>query len=283
MTPPTAAVGGGESTPNRPLPPAASPPGQLVPKSGVPQNQNDSAPADQQQRSIRQQPPANPSNSGTLPQSKSNEPKRFETVPATILAQVSDSSLSDVAATRSATPRTEFSANGVGPALQIGMITVDQRGAGRLQQVVEAVRVQDVIGQAIVIYAPNANPRATLPPNLNAGANPSAESGTPGTAAVGARQRTTQPGSEAADAAGREPATAQPPAAIRNPETIANANSTSGNVPIAGGLIQFMTDGLPGETDGTAKQELQNTPPTDNAGSVPQNSATPRTGQSMVR
>jgi hypothetical protein len=54
----------------------------------------------------------------------------------------------------------------------IGTLTVDQSGTGRMQHVVEGIRVQNVVGQALIISS-FATPRAkTLPPNLDATADP---------------------------------------------------------------------------------------------------------------
>ena len=50
---------------------------------------------------------------------------------------------------------------------QIGILTVDQSGTGRLQQVVEGVQVADIVGQAIVIHAPVQPPQTAIPPNTN--------------------------------------------------------------------------------------------------------------------
>ena len=44
---------------------------------------------------------------------------------------------------------------------------MDQSGTGRLQQVVEGVQVADIVGQAIVIYAPAKPPQTAIPPNQN--------------------------------------------------------------------------------------------------------------------
>ena len=58
---------------------------------------------------------------------------------------------------------------------QIGTLTVDQSGTGRLQQTVEGVQVQDVVGQAIVLYSSSASANTPLPPNLDAAADPNAD------------------------------------------------------------------------------------------------------------
>jgi hypothetical protein len=182
-------------------------------------------------------------------------------------------------ATTNTAPQTAVPGTSVGPALQIGMITVDQSGSGQLQQVVEAVQVQDVVGQAIVIYAPNANPQATLPPNVNTEDRANVASRTAGASTV----RSTQQPSQAADAAGLKSTTTQQRPANRAPANTANANPVGENTPVAGGVIQLMTQGVPDAAGTTAEQELQDIPSTTEAGSVPQNSAAPRTGQPTVR
>ena len=59
---------------------------------------------------------------------------------------------------------------------EIGTLTVDQSGTGRMQHVVEAVQVRNVIGQAILIYSQTSGPQKTLPPNLDPTADPTAGS-----------------------------------------------------------------------------------------------------------
>lgn len=138
---------------------------------------------------------------------------------------------------------------GAGPTLRIGMLAVDQSGTGRLQQVVEGVQVQDVVGQAIAIYSQNAAPQTTLPPNLDAAADPVAGQQPAGTTRLG----NTPPGSAA------QPAPS--PVAPRG----ANA-ATAGvgaTIPVAGGLIRLMsdlapTDAVDAQTDETVP--VQQTP-----------------------
>jgi PDZ domain len=55
---------------------------------------------------------------------------------------------------------------------QVGMLTIDESGTGRLQQVVEGLQVQNVVGQSIVIHSQGAGTGTALPPNLDAGAAP---------------------------------------------------------------------------------------------------------------
>ena len=55
------------------------------------------------------------------------------------------------------------------PLSDIGTLTVDQSGTGRMQQTVEGARVRDVVGKAIVIYS-QGNSQQTVPANLNGSA-----------------------------------------------------------------------------------------------------------------
>ena len=54
-----------------------------------------------------------------------------------------------------------------GTLAQVGLLTVDQSGTGRLQQVVEAMQVADVVGQALVIFTDAVPPTNTIPPGGN--------------------------------------------------------------------------------------------------------------------
>jgi membrane-associated protease RseP (regulator of RpoE activity) len=131
----------------------------------------------------------------------------------------------------------------------VGTLTVDQSGTGRLQQVVEGVRVRDVVGQAIVIYAPATPPTTTVPPNTNV-------SGTRGeTATAAATGQQQQPGNV--------PVTNQPrqlPGAT--PQQLATTGPITGAgtpTPVAAGVIRLMSDrrpnaSAPGATDATGQQ-----------------------------
>lgn len=68
---------------------------------------------------------------------------------------------------RADSPTGETPQTGTGTLSQIGVLTVDQSGTGRLQQVVEGVQVAEILGQAIVIYAPAKPPQTAIPPNTN--------------------------------------------------------------------------------------------------------------------
>jgi hypothetical protein len=140
-------------------------------------------------------------------------------------------------------------------AAQIGVLTVDQSGTGRLQQIVEGVRVRDVVGQAIVIYAPAAPPQTTVPPNTNV-------SGTRGD---------TTPTSTPQYPDGNAPAAAQPRQVPgQTPQQVAtNTGPLAGTlVPVAAGIIRLMSDrrpivNTPGAT-GAAPQPNQSTQPQSN-------------------
>jgi PDZ domain len=98
---------------------------------------------------------------------------------------------------------------------ELGTLTVDQSGTGRMQRVVEGVRVRNVVGQALVISASTKSPITTLPPNLDPTADP-APAKSP--AARGA----TNPGS-----------VASPPS---------SASPTGGPVPVVAGVIRLLSD-----------------------------------------
>jgi hypothetical protein len=120
---------------------------------------------------------------------------------------------------------------------QIGTLTVDQSGTGRLQQTVEGVQVQDVVGQAIVLYSSSASANTPLPPNLDAAADPNAD-----------------PRSTPADRARRN--TAIPESETTNRKVAAATNGINGQVPVAGGLIRLISDSpsTPASTTNTQEQ-----------------------------
>jgi hypothetical protein len=166
---------------------------------------------------------------------------------------------------------------GVRPTLQIGTLTVDQSGTGRMQHVVESVRVQDVVGQAIVIYSQNGNQQATLPPNLNANADPLA--GTDPT--IRGRSQAAQTNG-ATGGAQRDTLNVN----RRNVQANTNAvNGVNGNTAIAGGVIRLMDERLPNTTAaGSADQTLPAPQSPTDTQRVPQNSAVPgEAGQPQVR
>ena len=158
---------------------------------------------------------------------------------------------------------------------EIGVLTIDQSGTGRLQQVVEGVQVRDVVGQAILIYPPVAPPETIVPPN----AKVSDITGRRGAALqAGAGQRT----SDAQTATAQRPA----PGASRGAARPLPANEGEAAVqvagksakPVAGGVIRLVSDRRPPDatpaatTDGAAqpaaseRQEPQTQQPASRAG-----------------
>jgi hypothetical protein len=118
---------------------------------------------------------------------------------------------------------------GATSANQIGTLTVDQNGAGRLQQVVEGLQVQDVIGQAIVIYG---NQTTTTAPDPGAAVGP---------------ERTVEQGTvrnnQAATSQGGAGQAADP--RLHGAGVAPNGAS---QMPIAGGLIRSMSGQTTGGT-----------------------------------
>lgn len=128
---------------------------------------------------------------------------------------------------------------GAAPITQpVGTLTVDQSGTGRLQQVVEGVQVQNVIGQALILVAQPAPTDATLPPNLDATVE--------GKVADQAQNATSQ--------------------RLPNQTTSAAANGGDGksvNGPVAAGIIRLLSDRGPGLNQAPAGSERSatNQPP----------------------
>jgi hypothetical protein len=115
---------------------------------------------------------------------------------------------------------------------QIGTLTVDQSGTGRMQQKVESAQVRNVVGQAIVLYSQNASGQKTASADVNSGA--------------GAAQQA----------------------------------ATAPQVPVAGGIIQLVTDRRPQATTGPETPVA----PAGGNGAVEQPaSAAPPAGQNLVR
>lgn len=115
------------------------------------------------------------------PQSQLEQPARE--IPHTVLAQVAASPGIEGTATPtsdSKLPESQIRATGanqptsVAPPVQnsLGTLTVDQSGTGRMQQVAEGLRVNSVVGQALVIYISNSS-ATTLPANLDTTTDPS--------------------------------------------------------------------------------------------------------------
>jgi hypothetical protein len=128
---------------------------------------------------------------------------------------------------------------GLGPTVNVGTLTVDQSGTGRLQQVVEGVQVQQVVGQAIVILSDQVSPNTALPANLNA-----AGAATPDQAAAAQRNAAdqTRPGD-------LRRGTARPPTASNQtvPPTAVGGQGVGNPMPVAAGIIRLMSDRRPND------------------------------------
>jgi hypothetical protein len=164
--------------------------------------------------------------------------------------------------------------NGAGaPAasIPVGTLTVDQSGTGRMQQIVEGVRVQDVIGQAILIHSQRAAGQTTLPPNLDTTADPQA-----------ATTELNDPNQQIASGPSQ---TVAPPV---DPTTPA---ATPGNVAdtslVAGGVIRSMSSPLPatgGETRPAPGQPpTASEAPANTENEVPQNTTVPTAPRQPLR
>jgi hypothetical protein len=139
------------------------------------------------------------------------------------------------------------------PLNQIGTITVDQSGTGRMQQKVESMQVRNVVGQAIVLYSQGGSPQTTLPANLNGSAGTARQQGVV----------------DAPTASGSQSDTA-----------LIRGQTAGPQVPVAGGIIQLVTDRRPPPT--TGPQTSQTPVGTNGAVEQPAN-ATPPAGQNLVR
>jgi hypothetical protein len=69
---------------------------------------------------------------------------------------------------------------------EIGTLTVDQSGTGRMQHIVEGIRVRNVVGQALIISSAISPAAKTLPPDLDRTVDPahSKDNSTPSPAAA---------------------------------------------------------------------------------------------------
>jgi hypothetical protein len=136
---------------------------------------------------------------------------------------------------------------------QIGTITVDQSGTGRMQQNIESMQVRNVVGQAIVLYSQSGSPKTTLPANLNGSAGTATRQGVIDAPTTSGSQR----------------------------DTVLNSGPAAGpQVPVAGGIIQLVTDRRPPATTGPQTSQA----PVGTNGAVEQPaSATPPAGQNLVR
>jgi PDZ domain len=114
---------------------------------------------------------------------------------------------------------------------QIGVLTIDQSGTGRFQQIVEGARVRDVVGQAIVIYAPSNAPGTTVPPNTSV-------SGTRGDSRAFA-------GGQPAAGNSQPAAPARQPQGRTRQQGASTAPLSGSPMPVAAGIIRPMSDRRP--------------------------------------
>jgi hypothetical protein len=157
-------------------------------------------------------------------------------------------------------------AGATAPSMQIGTLTVDQSGTGRMQQVVEGVRVQDVIGQAILIHSQGGAGQTTLPPNLDTTADPQ-------TALTNDPNQTVQ--SAGVQSPGDAAATAR-----ATQSRVAAGTQEIDSTLVAGGVIRSMSSPLPATGAGTQVNPNQPLPtdgqvPAETQNQVPRNSAVP--------
>jgi len=122
-----------------------------------------------------------------------------------------------------------------------------------MQQKVESMQVRNVVGQAIVLYSQGGS-QTTLPANLNGSAGSSTRQGVV----------------DAPTASG-----SQPGSALNNSQPGAGSQ-----LPVAGGIIQLVSDRRPPATAGPKASQTQ----TGANGAVEQPAnATPPAGQNLVR
>jgi hypothetical protein len=122
-----------------------------------------------------------------------------------------------------------WNSGSLGTLSAIGNLIVDQSGTGRLQQIVEGIQVRDVVGQAVVIFAPIAPTQTLVPPNTNV-SNPRA-------AAAGNSQSATQPQPSAGS--GQLPGHGQ--------SAVGDQPLDNRPMPIAAGVIRLISDRRPGD------------------------------------
>lgn len=135
--------------------------------------------------------------------------------------------------------------NGGAPMIkEIGTLTVDQSGTGRIQQTVEAMQVRDVVGQALVLYAQSGSNQKTLPPNLDPTVDPAAVD-------LPAGQTGNPP--NGAPVANRPAIRGGGPGGLVGPSAGAVAAPTIGApVPVAAGIIRLVSDHQPAPIDSAA-------------------------------
>jgi len=140
------------------------------------------------------------------------------------------------------------------PGNQIGTLTVDQSGTGRLQQVVEGMQVRDVVGLAVVIYSQTSAPQNTLPPNLDPTADPNGG----------------QPAAGSNPSGGASPTGVGPRAGVVPPASAIQPDGDKKNL-VAAGIIRLVSDrgataGVGTQPNvpatGPVQQPANNVPPT---------------------
>jgi len=146
------------------------------------------------------------------------------------------------------------------PFKEVGILTVDESGTGRMQQTVEGVRVRHVVGQSIVIIS-QANETQTLPPTPNSA------------------------GAKVYDRAAIASSTSN----MRNHNIVANSAhrtdaadqvSSRSRIPVAAGIIRLISDRRP---PATAKDEVDSATSSGESAARKPSSATPSTSRNVVR
>jgi membrane-associated protease RseP (regulator of RpoE activity) len=147
---------------------------------------------------------------------------------------------------------------GTTPGTQIGTLTVDQSGTGRMQQVVEGMQVRDIVGLAVVIYSQTGEPQKTLPPNLDPTADPNGG----------------QLGSAQTSNAGANPTSAPPPAGTVPPASAIQPTGQPTGL-VAAGNIRLVTDRGTAAGGGTTPNAPGSAPVQQPANNVPTTGANP--------
>jgi membrane-associated protease RseP (regulator of RpoE activity) len=291
-----AATGTGVVNPNVPRPPQLAPPqapppapgtgGTVVPKGAAPaqpaapqtpQPQSNLPPASNRlvPYTVLAQVAATAEPANTELGSSSAADKirpTGEVIPpsSTPTGQLNDGQGAQAAQATTGTAQNVASAAPVGAALnQIGTITIDQSGTGRMQQKLENVQVRSVVGQAIVLYS-QGGPQTSLPANLNGSAGSAKRQGVTDSTARDSQRPTDAIGGQGSAAS----QTATPQQATPQQAT------PNSQVPVAGGIIQLVTDRRPPPTTVPATTQA----PAATNGAIQQPaSATPPAGQNLVR
>lgn len=211
----------GNQVPQAPGAPAGGAPASSTP-AGNGQPQGNAAPEFQSiPRSVLAQvgdpsgPVNNQLNGGAAPGAAANAQQAANaTGQSTAQGQPAQSSAAG-GPVNTSTPRADSGVSGA-TLNEIGTLTVDQSGTGRMQQTVEGVQVRNVVGQSIVIYSQGGS-QTSIPPNAGAGA----------AARQGVVDATSAQGSQGI---------------VRASDV---AQASGGRVPIAAGVIRLMSDRRP--------------------------------------